>query len=33
MWITPGAQFIFNPILNPRQDFLLVPHIKASIQF
>jgi hypothetical protein len=29
--LTMGSQFIFNPALNPRSDFVAVPHVKFRV--
>ena len=31
IWVTPGMQFVFNPTLNPEDDFVAIPHIKFRI--
>jgi Carbohydrate-selective porin, OprB family len=29
--VTPGIQLIFNPVFNPKVDFVAVPHIKFRV--
>ncbi|MEP0131758.1 MAG: carbohydrate porin [Eudoraea sp.] len=31
IWVTPGIQFVFNPTLNPEDDFVAIPHIKFRV--
>ena len=31
IWITPGVHLVFNPSLNPEDDFIAVPHFKFRI--
>jgi len=31
IWVTPGIQFVFNPTLNPEDDFVAIPHFKFRI--
>ena len=31
MWVTPGFQFVFNPTLNPEDDFVAIPQLKFRI--
>ena len=33
LWVTPGAQLIFNPTFNTRSDILFAPHIKTRLFF
>ena len=31
IWVTPGMQFVFNPTLNPEDDFVAIPQFKFRI--
>jgi hypothetical protein len=33
IWVTPGTQFIWHPVLNPNHNFTVVPDIKFRIFF
>ncbi|WP_068318016.1 carbohydrate porin [Aliiruegeria sabulilitoris] len=33
IWVTPGVHFIFNPALNPKEDFVAVPSLKMRVAF
>ena len=33
LWVTPGLQFAFNPVLNPNTDFVSVPYLKFRAFF
>jgi carbohydrate-selective porin OprB len=31
LWITPGFQYIWNPVFNPTEDEIFLPHIKFRL--
>jgi carbohydrate-selective porin OprB len=31
IWITPGVHFVFNPALNPDDDFVVIPQLKFRV--
>ena len=33
IWVTPGVHFVFDPALNPYDDFIAIPQLKFRMAF